>query len=136
MIRLWCILGVVLVGIALFAPSIRPLRGMTGWGLPRTKPPSPAEQGRADAERDIKRGLVRLKMFGKTDESITLYRQLLKDRLKVDMEIGGCTGTREFFETVDGYDEAMRREIAKRFGPTALADLSREAEDRWAKGER
>jgi hypothetical protein len=93
---------------------------------------SPAAEGEAEAERDIAAGTLKLKTYGYPFRWIDRYAQLHWERLGVKREVvAGCVVTKNLVENTRGYNQRVKREIASRFGPTALDDISKQAEEEY-----
>jgi hypothetical protein len=93
---------------------------------------SPAAKGEAEAERDIAAGTLKIKTYGKPAPWFAKAGHLLEDRLGVEFEsVAGCDVTHEFSENVRGYNSRMDREIAARFGPNAVDDIFKQAEEEY-----
>jgi hypothetical protein len=89
-------------------------------------------EAETEAERDIAAGTLRIKTYGYPVEWIGKYRQLMHNRLGVElMTVAGCVVTEELVENVRGYNRRMKQEIAARFGPNALDDIRKEAEEEY-----
>lgn len=85
------------------------------------------DQGAADAELMIRRGSLALRAHGMPAAWFEKYMTMVKSRLGVEFEHFGCCVFEGDFETSDGFNEVMEREIAKRFGDDALSKLEEEA---------
>jgi hypothetical protein len=89
---------------------------------------SPKERGRAEAERDLKKGILCLKSYGYPGEVSRTYYQLAKERYGIQNEVvAGCMVTTELTEHADAYNEVMREAITEKFGQDALSKINKEA---------
>jgi hypothetical protein len=93
---------------------------------------NPAAKGEAEAERDIAAGTLKIKTYGLPVPWRPKAGQLLEDQLGVRLEtVAGCVVTDELTENVRGYNSRMKREIAARFGPNAVDEIFKEAEEEY-----
>ena len=93
---------------------------------------SPAANGEAEAERDIAAGTLKIRTYGLPAPWCPKAGKLLQDRLGVRLEaVAGCVVTDELTENVRGYNSRMKREIAARFGPNAVDDIFKQAEEEY-----
>jgi hypothetical protein len=59
------------------------------------------------------------------------YIKLLKERCKCDYQVINGKLNKVQEDEIKGWNDTMRAELARRHGPTILADLNTEAEKRW-----
>jgi hypothetical protein len=86
------------------------------------------QEGKAEADRDIKAGVLRIKIYGLPGPGEAEYQQLLKERLGVELaRVAGCCVTVDLTESVRGYNERMTAMIEQRFGQGALTRIEKEA---------
>jgi len=84
--------------------------------------------GRADAERDTRAGRLVIErfglLFGEGD-----YVTILRQRYQIEMKtVAGCLVDDEIVGHAVGYNEIMKAEIERRFGPGLLERVREEAE--------
>ena len=92
-----------------------------------------AARGRAAAERDILEGQLRIRTYGLPSPSAGLYRELLKEKLGIDVvTVAGCVVNESLVAETDAYNTLMEAEISRRFGPDILQTIDREASERYA----
>ncbi|MHC4414826.1 MAG: hypothetical protein ACYS0G_06035 [Planctomycetota bacterium] len=80
------------------------------------------------ADRDIATGVLRVKLFGMPMPSDIVYQRILKERFGIEVELGGCVLPTEY--DVAPYNQRMREEIERRFGPGVLEKTQEEARRR------
>jgi hypothetical protein len=96
----------------------------------KTDSPNAAwQEGNAEADRDIKAGVLRIKIYGLADPpGDDKYQRLLKDRLGVELDrVAHCCVTEDQVQSVRGYNERMTAVIEQRFGQGTLARIKKEA---------
>jgi hypothetical protein len=82
-------------------------------------------EGRDEAERDIAAGSLCLKSYGLPAPWRSKYHAMAKAKYGVEFDIvADCVVAEELLERVRGYNEAMNREISRRFGTDALDKLA------------
>jgi hypothetical protein len=85
-------------------------------------------EGRAEGDSDLAAGKLRLKTYGLPVEWSRLYHQMARDKLGLEFDtVAGCVVDDELVERAAGYNEPMRREIDRRYGPGALESLAEAA---------
>jgi hypothetical protein len=90
--------------------------------------PADVPQQSAEAQRDIERGHLELRGYGKPAAWLPNYARLLKDRLDVAyVSVAGCVVTQQLVDQTAAYNAAMTREIERRFGAGVLQRLQNEA---------
>lgn len=97
-------------------------------------------QGRREAQRDLRRGCLRLKTWGLPAPWRSIYIELADKRLGVTTCVtAGCVIDPISEASWVGYNEVMQREIDRRYGKDALEKLSQQADDvfkqRYERGE-
>jgi hypothetical protein len=86
-----------------------------------------AERGRAEAKADIAAGQLILRTYGINPTGASPYARLLEERLGVKTRVvAACMVDGRIIAETAAYNEVMKREIRKRFGKDALADIERE----------
>ena len=95
---------------------------------------NPAARGSRAAKRDIRRGKLVLRGYGLPAPYYFAYVAAVQRRLGVTLEmVGGCTMREPESSEADAYNDVMKREIARRFGPNALSDIDAEVQAGWYK---
>lgn len=85
--------------------------------------------GFAEAERDIAAGTLRIKTYGLPGPSFVESIALMQSRLGVEVKpVAGCLVDDALRENVTGYNRRMMAEIARKFGPDAMAKIERDAQ--------
>ena len=93
-------------------------------------PSAAAAEGRREAETDIRDGKLMLRTYGYAAGAKTKYAELLRERLGVEtVAVAGCVVDASIVAETAAYNEVMKAEIAKRFGPDALKSLAPSRED-------
>lgn len=91
----------------------------------------PWAEGRAEAQRDLAAGHLRLKTCGGGPPipEMERYYALVERKLGVSFHHfrGGCQPDKAKLEHTDGYNGVMKPEIERRFGPGVLEALRQEA---------
>jgi hypothetical protein len=91
-------------------------------------------RGKAEAQRDIQSGTVKVKTYGLAGSWITTYGRLLKDRHGINLDtVAGCCVTHELVDEVRGYNEISEAFIVKAHGTNFLSsvqDASQKLHDR------
>jgi hypothetical protein len=59
------------------------------------------------------------------------YIELLKERCKCDYQVIGGKLNKDQEDEIRGWNETMRAELSRRHGPNILAELNKDAEQRW-----
>jgi thiol-disulfide isomerase/thioredoxin len=86
---------------------------------------SSAKEGKEDAEKDIAKGILKIKRFGLTRAIQAKKLKQLKEKYNIEIEENGClliNTTIEYFKT---YNETMLAEIQKRYSSKVLATLNK-----------
>jgi len=84
--------------------------------------------GRIEAERDMRAGRLCLKFYGFAPRSHAAYRDLLRDRLGVEMDVvGGCVATHSQRAAWEAYNNTVVAEIERRHGAGVLERTYEEA---------
>jgi hypothetical protein len=115
------------------AVSSTALATLLGCGDPKAVTPPEAKakwraEGRAEAEQDLAAWKLRLKTYGLPSEWSWKYQKMAWKKFRVEFEVvAGCGVSDELVQRADGYNERMRREIDRRFGPGALDKLEEAA---------
>jgi hypothetical protein len=91
------------------------------------------QQGREEAESDLAAGKLCLKGYGFPAPEAWTYYKLARKRLGITCEHGGCCVTDELLARAKGYNERMKQEIGRRFGPDAMDRLEKEADEAYKK---
>jgi len=106
------------LSLALTMPGVGSLRGSR----------AAEREGRAEAKADIAAGQLILRMYGINPTGESAYTRLLEARLGVKVQVvGNCTVNGGIIAETAAYNEVMKKEIRKRFGPHALEDIERDA---------
>ena len=87
--------------------------------------------GRADAARDIKRGILATEEWGlPADFTVSdAYRRILKQRYRITVRrVAGCDVDETILGHGNGYNEISAAEFARRFGPHLLDRVYAQAE--------
>jgi hypothetical protein len=91
-------------------------------------------RGREEAERDLAAGKLCLRTRGLPVKWAEKYHEMAKEQLGIEFEaVAGCVVTEELAEQTDGYNEPMRREIDRRFGPGSLDKIAERASEQYAR---
>src|SRR6188508_219548 len=77
---------------------------------------SPREAGRADAKRDVSKGILAMETWGLGGRYNKEYYRLLGQRYGIRVSEAGCLVDKCTIEHADGYNEIMDAEMERRFG--------------------
>ena len=84
-----------------------------------------AEDGRHEAQRDIREGKLILRSYGLMAGGTSPYTRLLFERLGVRTRaVAGCVVDATIIEKTSAYNEVMKEEISRRFGAEALEEIA------------
>jgi hypothetical protein len=99
--------------------------------------PSDHARGRAEAEADIRAGLLRQRWSGKLAAGWQDIARVLQERYGIGIEaFGACIGDARTGACEVGYNERMSEEILARFGSDVVADVCRECDRKRKKRRR
>ncbi len=95
---------------------------------------SDRDVGRADARRDLARGVLQLHDLGGRHDSYLDedYWPLLKNRYGIRVIDHGCLIDERTLQRAQGYDEVMDAELARRFGTNFWQPVLEEARGNYA----
>ena len=91
------------------------------------------EAGRADAKRDLSKGKLGLESFGRHPRYVfDDYYPLLQTRYRIKVRDYGCLVDERTIQHVEGYNEVMDAEMARRFGTNFWKQAMQEAQTNYA----
>jgi hypothetical protein len=89
------------------------------------------QQGRADALRDLAKGVLAYETFGLPKPDFSEYQQVLLERYKIELRpIAGCVVDSRILGHSYGYNQIMGPEIERRYGDRVWDQAEAEAEQR------
>jgi hypothetical protein len=92
--------------------------------------PASHQRGRADAELDLERGVLRLKGYGMPVWWIEEYDRILLEEYNVEREwVAGCVVTTELVEHANGYNDVMEAAIMSKFGDDFFDRVTKRARE-------
>ena len=83
---------------------------------------SPYQDGRAQAQKDLQKGVLKIKSLGRLTTAHISYAKLLKEQYAIEFVDYGCIGTADLSETIRGYNDVSEVEIQKRYGSGVLEE--------------
>jgi hypothetical protein len=91
------------------------------------------EAGRAAAERDLSRGKLGWEAWGRRERYLfDDYYPLLQARYGIKIRDYGCLVDDRTFQHIEGYNEVMDAEMARRFGTNFWKQAMQEAQTNYA----
>ena len=86
---------------------------------------SSAKEGKEDAEKDIAKGILKIKRFGLSQAIQAKKLKQLKEKYNIEIEEYGCLLINTTIEYFKIYNETMSAEIQKRYGSKVLTTLNK-----------
>jgi len=131
------VIGIVIILVFLFSGSVIAIgwsilpykysEKITGIFTPKS---NPYQQGVKEAESDLAKGELKIRIYGKPDMKVfPLYEEILLRDYKIHLErVAGCEVTEELMEKTRGYNGTSLRAIESRYGKGILEKVYQQVE--------
>ncbi len=93
---------------------------------------TPVSSGKAEAQRDVAQGKLRLLGYGLPAPWASEFNRILKDRYGIEhVYVAGCVVTDEIIQHTNAYNAVSMEAAKRKFGNDIFEKAEREAEHDW-----